>query len=82
MADAAVADGMPRPQAYKFMGTGCDGKREDGIRDRKASGRIKISGMLPCRYDYRGSQSTGENRDLRSSVIEAYESAKDIAKRM
>ena len=62
MADAAVADGMPRPQAYKFAAQAVMGSAKMVLETGKHPGELKRYGMLPCRYDYRGSQSTGENR--------------------
>ena len=53
MADAAVADGMPRAQAYKFAAQGGTRKCKDGFRDWKAPCRTQRYGMLSCRNHYR-----------------------------
>ena len=61
MADAAVADGMPRAQAYKFAPV-CLWLRENGFGNRKAPGRIKGRRLLPCRNNHRGCCCTGSRR--------------------
>ena len=49
MADAAVADGMPRAQAYKFAA-------------QSVYGSAKMVRLLPCRNNHRGCRCTGSRR--------------------
>lgn len=53
MADAAVAGGMPRSQAYTLQLRQCL-EAQNGSRDRKASGRAQGYGVLTCRNHYPG----------------------------
>ncbi len=54
MADAAVAGGMPRSQAYTFAAQAVLGSAKNGTRDRKASGRAQGYGVLTGRNNYPG----------------------------
>lgn len=62
MADAAVADGMPRAQAYKFAAQSVYGSLRNALGNRKAPGRIKGRRLLPCRNNHRGCCCTGSRR--------------------
>lgn len=58
MADAAVADGMPRHRPINLPPI-CLWLRENGFGNRKAPGRIKGRRLLPCRNHYRGCRCSG-----------------------
>mgnify|MGYP000382285327 CR=1 FL=1 len=48
MADAAVAEGMPRKQAYKFAAKAVMGSAKMVLETGKHPGELKRYGMLSC----------------------------------
>ncbi len=59
MADAAVAEGMPRGAGVSVRGPGGVRQREDGHGDRETSRRIKRYGLLSGGNDDRGGPCAG-----------------------
>ena len=62
LADAAVADGMPRAQAYEFAAQSVLGSRKNGAGDGKTSGRTEGYGLLSGRHHHGGCAGSGGKR--------------------
>ena len=81
MADAAVADGMPRPQAYKFAAQAVLGSAKMVLETGKHPGELKDMVCSPAGTTIEAVRVL-ERTGFRSSVIEAMKACADIAKRM
>lgn len=81
MADAAVADGMPRPQAYKFAAQAVMGSAKMVLETGKHPGELKDMVCSPAGTTIEAVRVL-ERTGFRSSVIEAMKACADIAKRM
>lgn len=62
MADAAVAEGMPRAQAYEFAAQAVYGSAKMVLETEKHPRRAQRYGMLTCGDDHRGSPRAGRKR--------------------
>ena len=82
MADAAVADGMPRAQAYKFAAQAVLGSAKLMLETGKHPGELKDMVCSPGRNDHSGSACAGRKKGLRSAVFEAQTACVDKAKGM
>ena len=81
MADAAVADGMPRPQAYKFAAQAVMGSAKMVLETGMHPGELKDMVCSPAGTTIEAVRVL-ERTGFRSSVIEAMKACADIAKRM
>ena len=81
MADAAVADGMPRPQAYKFAAQAVLGSAKMVLETGKHPGELKDMVCSPAGTTIEAVRVL-EQKGFRSSVIEAMKACVDIAKGM
>ena len=81
MADAAVADGMPRPQAYKIAAQAVMGSAKMVLETGKHPGELKDMVCSPAGTTIEAVRVL-ERTGFRSSVIEAMKACADIAKRM
>lgn len=81
MADAAVADGMPRAQAYKFAAQAVLGSAKMVLETGKHPGELKDMVCSPAGTTIEAVRVL-ERTGFRSSVIEAMKACADIAKRM
>ena len=70
MADAAVADGMPRPQAYKFAAQAVMGSAKMILETGKHPGELKDMVCSPAGTTIEAVQVL-EERGFRSAIIEA-----------
>ena len=70
MADAAVADGMPRPQAYKFAAQAVMGSAKMVLETGKHPGELKDMVCSPAGTTIEAVQVL-EERGFRSALIEA-----------
>lgn len=70
MADAAVADGMPRPQAYKFAAQAVMGSAKMVLETGKHPGELKDMVCSPAGTTIEAVQVL-EERGFRSAIIEA-----------
>ena len=70
MADAAVADGMPRPQAYKFAAQAVMGSDKMVLETGKHPGELKDMVCSPAGTTIEAVQVL-EERGFRSAIIEA-----------
>ena len=78
MADAAVADGMPRPQAYKFAAQAVMGSAKMVLETGKHPGELKDMVCSPAGTTIEAVRVL-ERTGFRSSVIEAMKACADIA---
>lgn len=81
MADAAVSDGMPRPQAYKFAAQAVMGSAKMVLETGKHPGELKDMVCSPAGTTIEAVRVL-EGTGFRSSVIEAMKACSDIAKGM
>lgn len=81
MADAAVADGMPRPQAYKFAAQAVLGSAKMVLETGKHPGELKDMVCSPAGTTIEAVRVL-EQKGFRSSVFEAMKACVDIAKGM
>ena len=70
MADVAVADGMPRPQAYKFAAQAVMGSAKMVLETGKHPGELKDMVCSPAGTTIEAVQVL-EERGFRSAIIEA-----------
>ena len=81
MADAAVADGMPRAQAYKFAAQAVLGSAKMVLETGKHPGELKDMVCSPGGTTIEAVRVL-EEKGLRSSVIEAMKRCTEISKNM
>ena len=81
MADAAVSDGMPRAQAYKFAAQAVMGSAKMVLETGKHPGELKDMVCSPAGTTIEAVRVL-EGTGFRSSVIEAMKACTDIAKGM
>ena len=79
MADAAVAEGMPRPQAYKFAAQSVLGSAKLVLETGKHPGELKDMVCSPAGTTIEG-VGVLENMGFRSAVIEAVRAAAEKSK--
>lgn len=81
MADAAVADGMPRAQAYKFAAQAVLGSAKMVLETGKHPGELKDMVCSPAGTTIEAVRIL-EREGLRSAVIEAMKACAEIARNM
>ena len=81
MADAAVADGMPRAQAYKFAAQAVLGSAKLMLETGKHPGELKDMVCSPAGTTIQAVRVL-EEKGMRSSVIEAMMKCLDISRNM
>lgn len=81
MADAAVADGMPRQQAYKFAAQAVKGSAEMVLETGKHPGELKDMVCSPAGTTIEAVRVLEKN-GFRSAVIEAMKACTEMAKGM
>lgn len=81
MADAAVAEGMPRAQAYKFAAQTVMGSAKLMLETGKHPGELKDMVCSPGGTTIEGVNAL-ESCAFRSAVIEAVREAADKSRRM
>lgn len=81
MADAAVADGMPRAQAYKFAAQAVYGSAKMVLETGKHPGELKDMVCSPGGTTIEAVRVL-ENMGFRSAVIEAMKACAEISKNM
>ena len=81
MADAAVADGMPRAQAYKFAAQAVYGSAKMVLETGKHPGELKDMVCSPGGTTIEAVRVL-EEKGFRSSVIEAMKACVKVAKEL
>ena len=81
MADAAVAEGMPRPQAYQFAAQAVYGSAKMVLETGKHPGELKDMVCSPAGTTIEA-VAVLEERGLRSSVIEAMRVCAEVSRTM
>ena len=81
MADAAVADGMPRAQAYRFAGQAVLGSAKMLLETGKHPGELKDMVCSPAGTTIEAVRVL-EKEGFRSSVMEAMRACTEKAKSM
>lgn len=81
MADAAVADGMPRNQAYKFAAQSVYGSAKMILETEKHPGELKDMVCSPGGTTIEAVRIL-ENKGFRSAVIEAMKACTDMSRHM
>lgn len=81
MADAAVADGMPRQQAYQFAAQAVKGSAEMVLKTGKHPGELKDMVCSPAGTTIEAVRVLEKN-GFRSAVIEAMKACTEISKNM
>lgn len=81
MADAAVSEGMPRPQAYQFAAQAVYGSAKMVMETGKHPGELKDMVCSPAGTTIEAVRVL-EERGFRSAVIEAMKTCADISRNM
>ena len=81
MADAAVAEGMPRPQAYQFAAQAVYGSAKMVMETGKHPGELKDMVCSPAGTTIEAVRVL-EERGFRSAVIEAMKACADVSRNM
>ena len=81
MADAAVADGMPRPQAYKFAAQAVMGSAKMALETGKHPGELKDMVCSPAGTTIEAVRVL-EERGFRSAIIEAMRECAEKSRNM
>ena len=81
MADAAVAEGMPRAQAYEFAAQAVYGSAKMVLETEKHPGEIKDMVCSPAGTTIEAVRVL-EEKGLRSAVIEAMRECADVSRRL
>ena len=81
MADAAVADGMPRPQAYKFAAQAVYGSAKMVLETGKHPGELKDMVCSPAGTTIEAVRVL-EEKGFRSAVIEAMKACAEVSRKI
>lgn len=81
MADAAVAEGMPRPQAYQFAAQAVYGSAKMVLETGKHPGELKDMVCSPAGTTIEAVRVL-EEKGFRSAVIEAMKACADVSRNM
>lgn len=81
MADAAVADGMPRPQTYKFAAQAVYGSAKMVLETGKHPGELKDMVCSPAGTTIEAVRVL-EEKGFRSAVIEAMKTCAEVSRKM
>ena len=81
MADAAVAEGMPRPQAYQFASQAVYGSAKMVMETGKHPGELKDMVCSPAGTTIEAVRIL-EEKGFRSAVIEAIKACADVSRNM
>ena len=81
MADAAVAEGMPRTQAYEFAAQAVYGSAKMVLETGKHPGELKDMVCSPAGTTIEAVRIL-EKKGFRSAVIEAMRACADVSRRL